>query len=143
MKNTKGTAVQATRASFVPIIIDKVTKTNKIVKIQSLIKWFKSLFISFPKSIISVTYKLSGKAHLALISSIIVFQSETRFTIDPHLFFVTDKVTALRDSFHSIDNLEIETTFFGTSFTSAISFKRIIPVSHNFFTIIFLRDSKS
>ncbi|MDR1988562.1 MAG: hypothetical protein LBQ24_07800 [Candidatus Peribacteria bacterium] len=87
-------------------------------------------------------YKFSGKTHLSSILSIIACQSETKFTIDPHLFFVTDKVTALRDSCHSIDNLEIETTFFGVSSTSAISFKRIIQVSHNFFTIIFFNDSK-
>ncbi|MDR0772279.1 MAG: hypothetical protein LBF15_04560 [Candidatus Peribacteria bacterium] len=38
IKNTNGTAVQATKASFVQIIIDRVMKTSKIVIIQSLTK---------------------------------------------------------------------------------------------------------
>jgi hypothetical protein len=68
-------------------------------------------------------FKSEGKIHLSCILANATSHSDTRFTIDPHCFFTTPKVTAERGSFPPTESLEILVIFLGDIFTSAISFR--------------------
>jgi hypothetical protein len=82
-------------------------------------------------------FKSFGIVQTFFMFSRLSFQLLTSLTIDHHLFFFMDNVTASSDFHHEIDILEILVIFLGDSFTSAISFKYNIQESHFFQTIIF------
>gem|GEM_PF-2630452 len=103
----------------------RVIKTRLTVIIPSRIRCVRSSLILSDWSTMVRMRSLSegGIIQVCWRLRIFAFPSVTRLTIEPHLFFTTQSVTAGSEGCQEIEVRESEVIFLGTSFTSATSLR--------------------
>gem|GEM_PF-1898985 len=133
IRKTNGADNQATIASFIPIIANKLRNTRIIVIIQSLTRCSRSNLILSELSRIVVILRSFGSFQIFCISSSFISHWLIRSTIDQPCFLTTQIVTALDGSVifqstHLYESLDKVVLSAGASNTFAISFKYIIQL---------------